>query len=60
MRDGITSGVDLRVPFGTHLALTVPLRVTYTGSRPLPDYWPGHVDANGGVGFSVRLLRRVN
>ena len=59
-RAGFTTGIDLRVPFGSRVALVLPLRATYIGPDPLPGYWPGHVDANGGVGLSVRLMRRVH
>jgi len=59
-RLGLTTGLELRIPFGGGVSLVAPIRLTYTPSSPLPAYWPARADASAGIGISVRLVRVVH
>jgi hypothetical protein len=56
---GMTFGTDLSVALGTRLRLIVPFRVTQPTSVS-PEYWPGRLIVNGGVGMAVRVFQYLN
>jgi hypothetical protein len=73
-RAGVTAGADIARRLTRRVSIAVPVRATwfiwggplglgktaYTPpQRPIPA-WPGSVDLSVGVGFSYRLIHRVN
>jgi len=54
---GATAGINLVAPLANAISVFIPVRVTIVPSPP--ELWPGQLDVQTGIGFSIRMTQRV-